>query len=92
MTLSLNIPKHAEDTLRNAWGDRLDQAAFEGLLIESYRAAKLSAGEVASLLGLATSSQGISWLAEHGIPLNYSLADLEADRRTLAVDVLGFRP
>ena len=86
MAISINLPKDQEQTLRDAWGNRLDRAAFEGLLVESYRAARLSAGEVAELLGLDTSLEAVSWLGQHGVSLNYSLGDLEADRRVLAED------
>ena len=83
MAISINIPRDKEQTLRDAWGSGLDQAAFEGLVVESYRAARLSAGEVAELLGLGSSLEAVSWLGQRGVPLNYSL---EADRRVLAED------
>ena len=35
------------------------------------------------LLGLETRWDAEAWLAERGIPLNYDLEDLEADRRML---------
>jgi hypothetical protein len=50
MSISINIPKDQEQLLRDAWGSGLDRAVFEGLLVESYRAARLSAGELAELL------------------------------------------
>jgi hypothetical protein len=34
MTLSLNIPDDAKQTLLEIWGDNLDRAAFEALVIE----------------------------------------------------------
>ena len=86
MTISINIPKEQEQMLRDAWGSGLDRAAFEGLVVESYRAARLSAGELAELLGLNSSLEAVAWLGNHGVPLNYSLADLESDRRVLAND------
>lgn len=72
-----------EATLRRAFGDRLDSAALEALAIEAYRSAKLTAGEVAILLGLETSIAAQAWLAQRGIPLNYSIEDLDADRIAL---------
>jgi predicted HTH domain antitoxin len=92
MVISFEIPKHAEQVLKKAWGDRLDQAAFEGLAIESYRTGKLSAGELAELLGLASSIQAVRWLGARGVPINYSMEDLEADRRVLASDFPELRP
>jgi predicted HTH domain antitoxin len=86
MAISINIPKDQEQTLRNAWGSGLDRAAFEGLVVESYRVGRMSAGEVAELLGFGSSLEAVSWLGEKGVYLNYSLADLEADRRVLEQD------
>lgn len=92
MLLTINIPKRAEEALRGIWGDGLSQAAFEGLAIESYRAAKLSAGELAELLDLGSSIEAVSWLAERGVPLNYSLDDLSNDRHVLADDFPEMKP
>ena len=92
MVINVNIPDDGERTLREAWGAGLDRAAFEGLVIESYRAAKISLGYVARLLGLETSFEAQSWLARHGVPLNYGVEDLEADRKTLAHGFPDFKP
>lgn len=91
MTISINLGKEHEQTLRNAWGSDLDRAAFEGLVVESYRASRLSAGEVAELLGFGTSVEAVSWLGRKGVYLNYSMEDLEADRRVLEQDFPEFR-
>ncbi|RJP37984.1 MAG: UPF0175 family protein [Phycisphaerales bacterium] len=80
----LTLPSTCEETLKRAFGADLDQAALEALAIEGYRTAKLTAGEVARILGLDTSIAAQEWLAQRGIPLNYALEDLEADRHTLA--------
>lgn len=80
----LNVPPSVEQTLQRAFGQDLKQAALEALAIEGYRTAKLSAGEVAGVLGLATSIEAQQWLAHHGVPLNYALDDLEVDRVSLS--------
>lgn len=80
----LNMPSSVEPTLRRAFGPDLDRAALEALAIEGYRSARLTAGEVAQVVGLATSLQAQEWLADRGIALNYSLDDLESDRAALA--------
>ncbi|QDV90745.1 hypothetical protein RAS2_18280 [Phycisphaerae bacterium RAS2] len=80
----LSFPGPIEETLKKAFGQDLDQAALEALAIEGYRSAKLTAGEVAKILGLATSIEAVDWLGRHGVALNYSLEDLEQDRATLA--------
>jgi len=80
----LKVPPALEQTLRRVFGDDLDQVALEALAVEGYRQAKLTAGEVARLLGLDTSLQAQQWLAARGVPLNYTLDDLDADRAALA--------
>jgi predicted HTH domain antitoxin len=81
--VAFNVSPSAEHLLRRAFGNDLDRAALEALAIEAYRSAKLTAGEVARLLGLETSIQAQEWLAKRGIAMNYSLDDLNADRAEL---------
>lgn len=83
MGISLNIPEDQERTLRRAWGGDLDRAVLEALVIEGYRSARLSIGEIADLLGLATRSEAEDWLGKRAVKSNYDIAELEADRRTL---------
>ncbi len=92
MGISLNIPANDEKALREAWGGALDQGALEGLVIESYRTGRISLGFAARLLGLETSIEAQSWLANRGVPLNYGLDDLEQDRQTLAKLFPDFKP
>lgn len=79
----LNFSSSVEETLTSAFGGDLKQAALEALAIEGYRSAKLTAGEVAKVLGLATSIEAQEWLGQHGVSLNYSSDDLNADRASL---------
>lgn len=81
---TLNLPDEASQTLERAFGRDLDREALKALAIEGYRAAKLTAGEVARVLGLETSLAAQRWLAEHGIEPNYSLDDLREDREVLS--------
>lgn len=81
--VAFEFSPETEASLRRVFGDRLDRAALEALVIEGYRAAKFTAGEVARMLGFETSIVASEWLASRGVPLNYSLEDLEADRQTL---------
>jgi predicted HTH domain antitoxin len=83
MTISIHIPAELEQTLRAAWGNGLDRAALEALAIEGYRSGKLSAAEVGRLLGLTDRWAVNHWLADRHVPLNYTMEDLESDRRTL---------
>ena len=81
MHVNINIPQEAETVLRREWGD-LDQAAKEALLIESYRAGKISIGFLAATLGVSR-WDAEQWLGQRGVSWNYGLDDLEDDRRTL---------
>jgi len=63
------------------------QRLTEAVAIEEYRAGRLSQRQVAEVLGLDY-WQTESFMAERNVALNYSLADLEADRATLD-EVLG---
>ena len=49
--------------------------------IEGYRTGRLPHRQVGEMLGLDY-WQTEAFLAERGVPLNYSVADLEADRAT----------
>ncbi len=81
---TLSLPFDASQTLQRAFGPDLDRAAVEALAIQGYRAGKLTAGEVARILGLETSIVAQAWLSQHGVELNYSVEDLHADRESLA--------
>lgn len=81
---TLKLPVDASAILQGAFGPDLDRAAVEALAIEGYRTAKLTAGEVALVLGLETSIAAQEWLGQHGVELNYSLDDLREDREALA--------
>ena len=83
MTIRLNVPSKAEETLRTAWGEQLDDAALDALLIDGYRTGKLSSGDIADALGFETRFQAEQWLASRGVGLNYALEDFEADVATL---------
>jgi predicted HTH domain antitoxin len=82
MHVRIDISQEAEDALRREWGD-LDQAAKDALLIESYRAGKISLGFLAELMGVSR-WEAEQWLGRRGVTWNYGLDDLESDRKTLA--------
>ena len=67
--------------MRAQWGD-LEQAAKEALLAESYRQGKISIGFLAQTLGMGV-IEAQRWLAQRGVPSNYSRQDFDADCRTL---------
>lgn len=83
MNLSLDIPSSAVEQFQKAFGPDLSESAREALLINGYRTGRISLGFVAEVLGLPTRFEAQQWLAERRVPLNYDLAELEADRETL---------
>ncbi len=84
MSITLNISSEAEQALRQAWGEQLDRAALEALATDGYRTGKFGTGMVCQILGLESRWDAEEWLAKRGLCRNYSVEDLEADRRTLA--------
>ena len=83
MTVTLDLPSSAEDALRRAFGGDLSEATKEALIIRGYQLGKLSLGDIREILGLPTRFQVEDWLGKRSVNWNYSLADLEEDRKTL---------
>jgi len=81
MNLELQIPDDVAHLLATEYAD-LPQAAIEALALEGYRSLRLSEGQVRQMLGFSSRMQVHAFLKEHGVPLHYSLADLEQDRET----------
>lgn len=78
--MTLEIPKILEDTL----GDTPEQAgrrALECLVIEGYRAERLTRWEVQQVLGM-TLFEVEAFLAKNQVFLHYNVEDLESDVRT----------
>jgi predicted HTH domain antitoxin len=82
MSITFELPKEVEQSLREKFGD-LNQAAKEAFLVQGYREGRLSMGQVARVLGKGV-VETQAWLSEKGAPLNYSPDDLEEDRKTIA--------
>ena len=72
-----NIARSFGDTPEDVARQILENAAIEG-----YRVGRLSHRQVGEMLGLDYWETD-SFFAERHVPLNYSLADLEADRAAL---------
>ena len=80
------------DALAHSFGDTPDLRArrlLENVAIEEYRAGRLSLRQIGEMLGMDY-WQTEGFLVDHTVPLNYSLADLNADRATLDA-VLGHK-
>ncbi|MBI4582023.1 MAG: UPF0175 family protein [Planctomycetes bacterium] len=82
MAITIELPTEIEQELRRDTPN-LDESAREQFLICKYREGKLSTGDIAEILGFETRHEAHRWLAERGVPINYSLAHLEEDRRNL---------
>jgi predicted HTH domain antitoxin len=81
--VTIDIPDVLRAAMEREGTTDLARAVLEALTIDTYRAGKLTAGQVAQCLGLRTSVDALEWLGRRGVEMNYSLQDLEDDRRTL---------
>jgi predicted HTH domain antitoxin len=81
MSVSFELPSEVEHRLQIALGD-LGQAAKQALLIDAYRRGQISIGGLAKTLGMGV-IEAQQWLADQGVPMNYSVEDYEADCRTM---------
>jgi predicted HTH domain antitoxin len=73
------------DTLARIFGDTPEARSLrvaEDAAIEEYRAGRLSHRQVGEMLNLDY-WQTERLLVDRGVPINYGLSDLEADRRVL---------
>jgi predicted HTH domain antitoxin len=81
MQVTVDMP----DQVAHQWGDTPDligRHVMEDAAIERYRAGRLAQRQVGAMLGLDY-WQTEAFLAQRGVPLNYSATDLAADRATL---------
>ncbi len=81
MQVTVEMP----DQVARHWGETpnaVGRHVMEDAAIESYRAGRLSQRQVGEMLGFDY-WQTEAFLSERGVPLNYSAADLTADRATL---------
>jgi predicted HTH domain antitoxin len=81
MKIEIEVPDDVAQTLSQNGSD-LSRAAIEAIALEAYRSRQLSGGKVKELLGFSTIMQVHEFLKDHGVYLNYSMADLEQDIRT----------
>jgi Uncharacterised protein family (UPF0175) len=86
MNLIVRIPDELAARL-GAEGPALERQALEALVLESYRAGRMTAEDLRQALGFEVLNEVDGFLKAHGIYESYSLADLERERRTL--DKLG---
>ena len=83
MQITLDIPDELAAALRAAHGDDLKRAVLEQLALDGYQSGQLSRFQIQELLGFTNRYEAEAWLGAKGAHLNYSLENLEADRRSL---------
>jgi hypothetical protein len=74
MQVTMNLPGEITEGLTG-----LPRALLESFVLEGYRSGRLTEEQVRRILGLGTRMQVDGFLKEHGVYLDYSLADLDHD-------------
>lgn len=80
-TITIELPDTIIQELPPSSGG-ISRRVLEAVVLEGHRTERYSRGEVAQLLGLSW-HESEQLLAEHGIPYQYALEDLDEDRQTL---------
>jgi len=83
MEISIQITKDVAYALASNEAE-LSRVAIEALAIEGYRQNRLSEHQIAQMLQLGGRMDVHAFLKARKVPLNYSVADLEADAKALA--------
>ncbi len=81
MKITIDIPDDIGRCLQEKWED-VPRQVLESVALEGYRSRALGEELVRRLLGFETRFEVHAFLKDHDVPLNYSLEDLEQDRRT----------
>lgn len=82
MTLTVQIPDDLAERLNAADGD-LPRRALEALALEEFKSERLTKPELRRLLGYETRAALDGFLKAHGVFEEYTLDDLEQERRDL---------
>ena len=80
MPVTIELPEEIERQLEAEW-ENLPRRALEALAVEGYRSGALTRGQVGRLLNL-NFWETEAFLKERAAFLQYTLEDLEQDRRT----------
>ncbi len=80
MEVTIQVPEDIAVRWR-AQGD-VSHDILAGAALEAYRKRIIGDSRLQQWLGLETRFEVHAFLKEHGVPCNYSLDDLEDDRRT----------
>ncbi len=83
MIVTVKIPEAVAKTFGDS-PDGVARGALESMAVEGYRSGKLTHFQVQTMLELSSWTETEAFLRERRVPLDYSLSDLEEDRRSLA--------
>lgn len=82
MRIWVDLPEPLAAHLR-ASGQDPSAAALESLAVDAYRVGQLSAHELCEVLGVPSRIALDGLLKAHGVPLEYTVDDFEAERDTI---------
>ncbi len=82
MNVTVQIPDDLAERLSAAGGD-LSRRALEAFALEEYKSGHLTKPELRQLLGYETRAALDGFLKAHGVFEDYTLDDLEQERRDL---------
>lgn len=81
MEITIELPEDVANII-SANGENIEREVLEATALEGYRSGKLSHGQVGRILEL-NRFEVDEFLKIHEVPLNYTIQDLEEDRKTL---------
>ena len=79
MEIVIDLPDDIARHVQEKWGDT-PRHVLESLALAWYQAGELNEEQVRRLLGYNTRLRVHAFLKEHGVPLQYTLEDLDQDR------------
>ena len=80
MKITIDIP---DELLQHYNYNNLTREILEALVVQAYRAEKITSAEVGSILGLSSRWVVDAFLKNHDADLHYDEVDLDSDRKTL---------
>jgi hypothetical protein len=86
MEVAIHLPDDIAQQVQARWED-VRRHVLESLALAWYQSGELNEEQLRRLLGYRTRLRVHAFLKEHGVPLRYTLEDLEQDRA--AHDRLG---
>jgi Uncharacterised protein family (UPF0175) len=82
MEVTVHIPDEAAADLPDDNGE-LPRKLLEAYALEGYKSGELTAHQIKELLGFDIRLEVDGFLKAHGVPLEFTLEDLERERATL---------